>query len=460
MTNSDRNRMDPGPNDATFGDHQRFVELCALATAGPLPANEVLQLQDHLKECLQCCKTMAEFRFVAVEGSSLLVDESSSDSSTDFCRTEASSVGNESVSQERVKQALFARIAREADLMPESHSITDPTRLSIARMLATMSWQENLQYAIASVVLLSAVAIGGYRIGITHVRPTIVRGAAESTAPDQNRSVETQWVNERLALQEQLRSSTVTITRLSRELGDHTVIVQDLKKRLADAEAAAKRYADELSIASTKNVSFSSERDSLQQKLQSAEMSVISLQGDLESLRSQRQDDLRLVSSLQGRVDQLNGQLNKAQETVEQQQDFLVSDRDIRDLMGARNLYITDVVDVDKNGHTKKPFGRIFYTRGKSLVFYASDLDQQRELKNAAFQVWGQRGSERSNYVNMGIFYLDNQANRRWVLKFDDPAKLAQINAVFVTVEPDGGSPKPGGKQLLYASLRTLPNHP
>jgi hypothetical protein len=60
----------------------------------------------------------------------------------------------------------------------------------------------------------------------------------------------------------------------------------------------------------------------------------------------------------------------------------------------------------------------------------------------------------------MGIFYLDNEANRRWVLKFDNPEKLAQINAVFVTVEPNGGSHKPAGKQLLYASLRSLPNHP
>ena len=60
----------------------------------------------------------------------------------------------------------------------------------------------------------------------------------------------------------------------------------------------------------------------------------------------------------------------------------------------------------------------------------------------------------------MGIFYLDNEANRRWVLKFDNPVKLAEINAVFVTVESNGPSPRPAGKQLLYASLRTLPNHP
>jgi len=72
--------------------------------------------------------------------------------------------------------------------------------------------------------------------------------------------------------------------------------------------------------------------------------------------------------------------------------------------MGARSLYITDVVDVDKNGHTRKPFGRIFYTKGKSLVFYAFDLDQHRGLHNAAFQLWGQRGADRNGSVNMAYF--------------------------------------------------------
>ena len=60
----------------------------------------------------------------------------------------------------------------------------------------------------------------------------------------------------------------------------------------------------------------------------------------------------------------------------------------------------------------------------------------------------------------MGIFYKDNEVNRRWVLKFEDPRALEQIQAVFVTIEPRGGSHKPSGKQLLFASLRTAPNHP
>lgn len=59
-----------------------------------------------------------------------------------------------------------------------------------------------------------------------------------------------------------------------------------------------------------------------------------------------------------------------------------------------------------------------------------------------------------------GILYMDNKAYRRWVLKFDNPKVMSEVGAVFVTVEPKGGSDKPRGKQLLYAYLRTTPNHP
>jgi hypothetical protein len=129
--------------------------------------------------------------------------------------------------------------------------------------------------------------------------------------------------------------------------------------------------------------------------------------------------------------------------------------------MGSRNLYIAEVYDVAKNGNTQRPFGRVFYTKGKSLIFYAYDLDQQPGLRGAnAFQAWGRRGADQANAVNLGILYVDNAAKKRWVLKDDNPKTLANIDAVFVTVEPDGGSNHPSGKPLLFAYLRVEPNHP
>lgn len=97
----------------------------------------------------------------------------------------------------------------------------------------------------------------------------------------------------------------------------------------------------------------------------------------------------------------------------------------------------------------------------QSLVFYAYDLDQQVGIKKAsAFQAWGRRGPGKDEALNLGIFYQDNAAKKRWVLKFDHPKELAEIDAVFVTVEPKGGSHKPSGKPLLFAYLKIASNHP
>src|SRR5262249_50665437 len=102
------------------------------------------------------------------------------------------------------------------------------------------------------------------------------------------------------------------------------------------------------------------------------------------------------------------------------------------------------------------------YTKDKSLIFYAFDLDKQPGLKNAStFQVWGRRGPDRKNALSLGILFQDlSAANKRWIMKTDDPDKLTKIDAVFVTIEPKGGSEQPTGKQLLFAYLHVDPNHP
>jgi hypothetical protein len=129
--------------------------------------------------------------------------------------------------------------------------------------------------------------------------------------------------------------------------------------------------------------------------------------------------------------------------------------------MGARDLYVAEVYDIARDGSTQKATGRVFYTKGKSLIFYAYNLDQEPGIRNAStFQAWGRRGSDREQALNLGIFYEDNAAKKRWILKFNDPKALDQIDAVFVTVEPKGGSRKPSGKPLLYAYLQLAPNHP
>jgi hypothetical protein len=152
--------------------------------------------------------------------------------------------------------------------------------------------------------------------------------------------------------------------------------------------------------------------------------------------------------------------LDQRDTEVAKGQELLEHDRDIRELMGARDLYMADIRDVSRAG-TDKTYGRIFYTKGKSLIFYAFDLDAQPGVQNASsFQAWGRRGPDKQQALSLGIFYEDNVSKKRWVLKATDPKTLQDIDAVFVTVEPNGGSHHPSGKQLLFAYLRVNPNHP
>jgi len=206
---------------------------------------------------------------------------------------------------------------------------------------------------------------------------------------------------------------------------------------------------------------LSEQKTALAQKLESAENKSHSLEQKLDSLAQQSAQDAARSKASEATVHELTEQLQEQRAVVEQRDEMLAKDRDIRELMGARDLYMTEIYDVAGTGETRTPYGRLFYTRGKSLIFYAYDLDEQTGLKKAStFQAWGRRGPDVERAINLGVFYEDNRTKKRWILKCNDPKTLAQIDGVFVTVEPKGGSRKPTSKRLLFASLKIEPNHP
>jgi hypothetical protein len=203
------------------------------------------------------------------------------------------------------------------------------------------------------------------------------------------------------------------------------------------------------------------ERAELDKKLAATQTSLQVLENKLDLATEQNGQETAQFVDQQTHISELSASLRERDQKVAQDEQLLEHDRDIRNLIGARDLYIAEIYDVAKNGDTQKPFGRIFYTKGKSLVFYAYDLDQQRGVKRAStFQAWGRTGSDTKHDRNLGIFYQDDINKQRWILKSNDAKTLSQIDAVFVTVEPNGESAKPSGKPLLFTYLRMTPNHP
>jgi hypothetical protein len=226
------------------------------------------------------------------------------------------------------------------------------------------------------------------------------------------------------------------------QVGQRDKVIADLHRQLEQQSARMDQMeaAQEQSDAAVRSAEAG--RDELvqkridaEQKFTAAQLSAQTLQKKLDSITEQSSQDAKRAAASDSKVSELTNLLRQRDATVDQQQELLAHDRDIRELMGARDLYVAEVYDVARTGATQKPYGRVFYTKGKSLIFYAYDLDQQTVAKKAStFQVWGQRGSEREQAFPLGIFYEDNASKKRWVLKLDDPKLLAQVDAVFVTI--------------------------
>jgi DNA repair exonuclease SbcCD ATPase subunit len=361
-------------------------------------------------------------------------------------------------SQEQAEAELFQRLALEEELKDRGRTEGNRASQSTRAVLLPVNqatWRNVWTLYAAAMVLFIALGVCVYQLGVRRSR-TVAMTAPTPTQQNQDtleqRLSDAAHDREVLRARDQQRDKVVVDLR--RQLGQQSAEIGNM--RLAE-----EKLASDLRDREASKESLSQKRADLAQKLDAAQGQVQSLQTRLNSLEQQSSQDNGRATSLEAKVTELSRLLRDREETIDQKDELLAHDRDIRELMGARDLYITEVYDVARNGQTKKPYGRVFYTKGKSLVFYAYDLDRQAEVENAStFQVWGRRGASRENALNLGVFYEDSAAKKRWVLRFDDPKMLAQIDAVFVTIEPKGGSQKPSGNPLLFAYLRIDPNHP
>jgi hypothetical protein len=200
----------------------------------------------------------------------------------------------------------------------------------------------------------------------------------------------------------------------------------------------------------------------LREQLDAAHAAQVKTEAELTNLRSERSTNEAVALLQEREIQALNEKIVQQSSSVDRERELLSAGREIRDLIAARNLHIIDVYDTDSHGKTRRAFGRVFYTEGKSLVFYAYDLsDQHPENNKYAFYVWGKRDSVPKMAKNLGAMAKDDPAQKRWVLTITDPNVLAEIDSVFVTLEPAGEAGEhPSGKRLLTAFLGTAANHP
>ena len=421
-------------------------DLCLDYLSSELSVEETKSLEDHLSECLQCRQSIGEYRTILRSGLSLIPDEAGDDLTLDSVPW----------SIQEGEKKLYAAIEAQAGTRDPFERVKDETKpreTSEAR-LANFFLPSNLRVQLASAAsLILAAVLGMYIYGIG-----LKRGREQSQVVEQSKSDNAPW-------RAHLESLGHEKDQLESSLSDRELVISGLRAQLKEqrkqneALQATFQAADQEAREQTEEAS--AERNTLVRKVEDEQGLLAATQKKLDALEQAKASDALRVTSLENQMGFMSQSLKDKDSTIDEQQRFLASDRDIRDLMGARDLYIAEVSDVGGNGKRKKPYGRVFYTKGKSLIFYAYDLDQEPGVRNAStFQAWGLRGPDRNTALNLGAMYVDNATNKRWALRFDDPEALKKINAVFVTVEPSGASPAPRGKQVLFAYLGEEPNHP
>lgn len=418
--------------------HEYFEELAALAAIGQISGSEMGELEKHLENCAGCRTAYADFAEIAESDLPMVGDRPNK---MPWLRTRWGA-------DREYRQRFVGRARAEGIRFSPDVDSKFKRRKTV--------WI-TFTPARAAVFLLASFSL------VIGVWTYLSRVPSKSVVEPES------------ALRQQVAQLAVSNTQLGSRLKEMTKL--EVAKNAEFQQLERQRDGDRGRLAAMERELERVQRDKL---VLQAQLSNVEAQAS--ELKTQSQESARLVGDLKIQLDRavssqtaseatLAGQQDRIRElserlaaqTVlfERERELLAAGKEIRNLMGARNLHIIDVFDVDGRGRNAKEFGRVFYTEGKSLIFYAFDLAPRRFSRAGhAFQAWGYRDPTPQSARSLGIFFADDKTQNRWVLKFDDPEVLAQIDSVFVTVEPPGGSPKPTGQKLMYAYLNGQPNHP
>jgi predicted nucleic acid-binding Zn-ribbon protein len=405
-----------------MSDHERYEELAALSVGGFLSDQENVELREHVKLCPECLKTQAEFGELVRSG--LPLTESRVREFLQCVRTRSDS---------GIRERFLQRARGEGVIF--SPDVYEPGSPQAKRLVTLVS----VSAALAAIVLLTVYA-------------TVISRRATLPGAQSKEQLE--------QLQQQNSALNATLAQLNESLAAQQNEIQNLRVRLGTANRTADSLRNENEQARSQVERSSSQNVPLSAELQNRENQLDDARKEVARINQLHADDEANLVAQQVRIAELSDQLRVASATLDLERQLTAAGKDIRELLTARQLHVIDVRDTDANGKPSKAFGRVFVTEGKSLTFYAFDLNEERPIDGKhGFEVWGTQQAEGSPPQKLGFLYVDDKAQRRWALKVNDPQLVKEVNSVFVTVEPSGGTPAPNGRAMLYAYIGQ-PNHP
>lgn len=427
--------------------HEHFEELGAAASIGQASGAELAELREHFAFCSECQQCFSEFLQINAQQFARNVKDSELSPGEAIALIDSTQFRERFLKKAEAEGIVFS--AKDKDI---DSKLPEPDIRSSSRIWA---WPVMFARAAAAAVLLMSVAAGGYYLGTHNANRFVVFSttpptyASRQTSADQARAVAI------ASLEAENRTLTSEVVSLRKSLSSTS-------SRVAELQKTGSANGEERSLFASSVKERNETIAGLQARLDRAQGAVASIRSDLERAQSDSDRNRATLVEDQLRIRELSDQLAEKSGDLAREKDLLAAGRDIRELMAARNLHIVDVFDTDPKGKTRPAFGRIFFTEGKSLLFYAYDMPDTR-LKDADYhyRIWGKKEGPNQRARNLGIFFSDDKVQKRWVFQFDDPKILNEIDSVFVTLEPPNSSPtQPQGDKLLYAYLKGQANHP
>jgi hypothetical protein len=425
--------------------HEHYQEICAIASIGQASGTELAELQQHMLSCPECRQRYSDFMEIQANHYAVTKED------PELSATEATACIDSALLRER----FFKRAESQGIVF--SHAGTEtPLPEPRIRLFTPKTWPVLVARAAAAMFLAGAVGLSGYYLGGRRLRTASVTQHSSDSPNTAQVDANGQQLRSRLASLEAANLSLAT------EL-------ESLKSSYARASSAIARLQDNNAETEKQRSALSADLkardetiDKLQKRVEESQAAVASVRAELETAQGGRAEDQASLIESQVRIRDLSEQLAEKSNALEREKELLAAGRDVRELMASRNLHIVDVFDTDPKGKTRPAFGRIFLTEGKSLIFYAYDLNDPRvQSAGYHYRVWGKREGPSQRARSLGIFYSDDKSQKRWVLQYDDPKVLQEIDSVFVTLEPPDGNPtQPKGDKLMYAYLRGQANHP
>src|SRR5260370_1458570 len=205
--------------------------------------------------------------------------------------------------------------------------------------MSKRGWSPSSGLAVAASVLLILGVVGGYRLRSSRGTPQSVN-AVEPTGAFPARSAQDKSTDQTLEssisrLEAENRRLTWEISSLKSALAQQSSTLGEMQ---ATTETSEKERALLLSVAKKRDTTI----EDLQRQLNQAQTEVAGVRSQLESDRAANQ---ATVVGDQARIGELSDQLAERSATLEREREMLTANKDIRDLMAARNLHIADVFD-------------------------------------------------------------------------------------------------------------------